>query len=93
MANYYPPVGFHFRVDIDGISSGDSEIGFQEVSGLNASVGEFTFREGALAGAKPEEAFYVKVGLSISNFNAQQNELVVETIELAFQYFTRLEVN
>ena len=30
---------------------------------------------------------------SISGFNAQGNELVVETIELAYQYFTRMEVN
>ncbi len=149
MANYYPPVGFHFRVDIDGISSGDSEISFQEVSGLNASVGEFTFKEGGenrfihrlpdrvtyeklilkrgmLVGSKmiswfkdavesfkfdpkdiivtllnsegePLESWsFVKaypVKWSFSNFNAQQNEIVVETIELAFQYFTRLEVN
>ena len=149
MANYYPPVGFHFRVDIDGITDGDSEISFQEVSGLTASVGEYTHNEGGenrfvhrlpdrvsyekltlkrgmLVGSKmitwfkdavesfkfepkdiivtllnaehePLESWsFVKaypVKWSISGFNAQQNEIVVETIELAFQYFTRLEVN
>ena len=149
MANYYPPVGFHFRVDIEGITEGDSEISFQEVSGLDASVGEFTYNEGGenrfvhrlpdrvtydkltlkrgmLIGSKmiawfkdavesfkfdpkdltvtllntehePLESWsFVKaypVKWSISGFNAQQNEIVVETIELAFQYFTRLEVN
>ena len=149
MADYYPPVGFHFRVDIEGISSGDSEISFQEVSGINATVGEFTFKEGGenrfvhrlpdrvtydklilkrgmLVGSQmiswfkdavesfqfdpkditvtllngdrePLESWsFVKaypVKWSFSNFNAQQNEIVVETIELAYQYFTRLEVS
>ena len=149
MADYYPPVGFHFRVDIDGISSGDSEISFQEVSGINATVGELTFKEGGenrfvhrlpdrvtyeklilkrgmLVGSKmigwfkdavesfkfdpkditvtllnaerqPLEAWsFIKaypVKWSISTFNAQQNEIVIETVELVFQYFTRLEVN
>ena len=149
MALYYPPVGFHFRVDIDGITDGDSEISFQEVSGLNTTVGEFTFNEGGenrfvhrlpdrvtyeklvlkrgmLVGSKmiswfkdavesfifdpkditvtllnsehePLESWsFVKaypVKWSISNFNAQQNEVVIETIDLSFQYFTRLEVS
>ncbi len=149
MADYYPPVGFHFRVDIDGITADGSDIRFQEVSGLNANVGEFTYNEGGenrfvhrmadrmtyenlslkrgmLIGSKliawfrdaveafsfdpkditvtllnaehqPLEAWnFVKaypVKWSISNFNAQQNEIVIETIELRFQYFRRLEVN
>ncbi len=38
MASYYPPVGFHFRVDF-GIGVGDKpDIRFQSVSGINASV-------------------------------------------------------
>ncbi|MCG8573694.1 MAG: phage tail protein [Flavobacteriales bacterium] len=46
MATYYPPVGFHFRVDFEGIPSG-SDIGFQSVSGLNASVpNSETYEEG-----------------------------------------------
>ncbi|HLP10613.1 MAG TPA: phage tail protein [Flavobacteriales bacterium] len=35
--NPYPPVGFHFRVDFDGIPSG-SDIGFQTVTGIDATV-------------------------------------------------------
>lgn len=35
MATYYPPVGFHFRVDF---GFGGTDIGFQSVSGINASV-------------------------------------------------------
>lgn len=149
MAKYYPPVGFHFRVDIEGITEGNQEISFQEVSGLNATIGEFTYKEGGenrfthrlpdrvsyeklilkrglLVGSKligwfkngvesftfdpkdititllntehePLESWSVvkayPVKWSISGFNAQQNEIVVETIELVFQYFNRLEIN
>ena len=148
MASYYPPVGFHFRVDIDGITTGDKEVSFQEVSGINASVGEMTFNEGGenrfvhrlpdrvsyeklvlkrgmLTGSKmiawfkdavesfsfdpktvtvtllnsehdPLEAWsFIQaypVKWSISGFNAQNNEIVIETVELSFQYFRRLEV-
>jgi phage tail-like protein len=38
MAAYYPPVGFHFRVDFEGFSSVSNDIRFQSVSGINASV-------------------------------------------------------
>ncbi len=46
MATYYPPVGFHFRVDIEGLTADGNDVRFQEVSGLNVSVGEFTHNEG-----------------------------------------------
>lgn len=36
--NYYPPVGFHFRVDFGGFPAESSDIRFQSVSGINASV-------------------------------------------------------
>jgi phage tail-like protein len=46
MASYYPPVGFHFRVVFEG-PFGDSDIRFQTVSGLNASIGmNDTIQEG-----------------------------------------------
>lgn len=145
---YYPPVAFHFRVDIDGLTEGGPDIRFQEVSGLNASVGEMAYNEGGenrYAHRLPERVTYEKLSLkrgmlvgskligwfkdavegfqfnpkdvtvtllnsehqpleawsfvnaypvkwSISNFHAQNNEIVIETIELAFQYFRRLEV-
>ena len=145
MASYYPPVGFHFRIDIDGFAN---EINFQEVSGINATVGEFTHNEGGenrFVHRLPDRVSYEKLTLkrgmligssligwfrdavesfkidprnivvtllnsdhepleswsfvkaypvkwSIGNFNAQQNEVVIETIELSFQYFQRLEV-
>ncbi len=45
--NLYPPVGFHFKVTFlfdDG--SGESEVNFQEVSGLNKEMTSEEFVEG-----------------------------------------------
>lgn len=148
LATSYPPVGFHFRVDIEDLTSGGQDIRFQEVSGLNVSVGEETHNEGGenrFVHRLPSRITYEKLVLkrgmligsnliawfknavesfsfepktvtvtllngnhdpleawsfiqaypvkwSISAFNAQNNELVIETIELNFQYFRRLEV-
>lgn len=47
MASYYPPVGFHFKVEFDGFAHGDApDVRFQEVSGLNVSLETETFQEG-----------------------------------------------
>lgn len=46
MAARYPPVGFHFSVVFEGLTN-DTEIGFQTVSGIKASISkEFVIREG-----------------------------------------------
>lgn len=45
MSNYYPPVGFHFKVEIEGLS-GDSEMRFSEVSGLSVELNTEDFAEG-----------------------------------------------
>lgn len=145
MAVYYPPVGFHFKVEFLGISSGDIDTRFQEVSGLSAEVtteelavgGEnrFTYRlpnrarynnlilkrgmvqDSNLIGwfSDAIEDFVFKpvdvnvyllnenheisatwvllqaypVKWSVSDFKAQESSLVIETIELAYQYFRR----
>jgi len=145
MAVYYPPVGFHFKVEFLGISSGDIDTRFQEVSGLSAEV---TTEELAVGGENrftyrlPNRARYnnliLKRGMvqdsnliswlsdaiedfvfkpvdvnvyllnenheisatwvllqaypvkwSVSDFKAQESSLVIETIELAYQYFRR----
>jgi phage tail-like protein len=47
MANYYPPIGFHFRVDFAGFPSDSADIRFQSVSGISASVpNSETYQEG-----------------------------------------------
>src|SRR5687768_99189 len=38
MAAYYPPVGFHFKVDFMGVGAGDKDARFQEVTGLTAEI-------------------------------------------------------
>jgi len=145
MAVYFPPVGFHFKVEFLGISSGDIDTRFQEVSGLSAEV---TTEELAVGGENrftyrlPNRARYnnliLKRGMvqdsnliswlsdaiedfvfkpvdvnvyllnenheisatwvllqaypvkwSVSDFKAQESSLVIETIELAYQYFRR----
>ena len=42
---YYPPVAFHFRVRFS-ISSEDSDVRFQDVSGLSVSLGVEDVKEG-----------------------------------------------
>lgn len=37
MSGYYPPVGFHFKVEFQGIQNAN-DIRFQSISGINASV-------------------------------------------------------
>lgn len=145
MPSYHPPVGFHFKVEIQGVGSRDSDTRFQEVSGLTAEVGtedlqvggenRFTYRlptrgkynnlvlkRGMLKDSeliswfnsaiedfefKPADvnvyllnekhevtsswtfiqAYPVK--WVISDLKAMDNSLVIETIELVYQYFKR----
>src|SRR6266404_9738241 len=42
---YYPPVGFHFRVEFVGIGN-DNDIRFQSVAGLNVEYDLESFKEG-----------------------------------------------
>lgn len=45
MSTYYPPVGFHFKVEILGIP-GDTDTRFSEVSGLSVELGTEEVAEG-----------------------------------------------
>lgn len=140
---YYPPVGFHFRVEFVNIGN-DNDIRFQSVSGLSVEYDMESFKEGGenrfehklpvrskypdlslkrgmLADSKVVEwcldAFrnrvfkpaQVNVSLlngehnplrtwqvmgawpkkwSVTDFNAGENSLVVESLELAYTHFT-----
>lgn len=47
MANYYPPVGFHFKVEVLGLSPpNDFDVRFTEVSGLSVEMGTEEVVEG-----------------------------------------------
>ncbi len=144
-ATYYPPVGFHFRVefqDIPGLQSQDAF--FQEVTGLSRELESESVKSGGenrFTFKLPTRAQYpnlvLKRGLfldsgiigwvndaiidldikpvtvlvtllnekhqplqtyqcinawpqkwSVADFNAQESRIVVETMELVYQYFT-----
>jgi len=145
MPSYYPPVGFHFKVEFRDVGSRDADTRFQEVSGLTAEIGtedlqvggenRFTYRlptrgkynnlvlkRGMLKDSKliawfnsAIEDFEFKptdvnvfllnenhevtsswtfiqaypVKWVISDLKAMDNSLVIETIELVYQYFNR----
>lgn len=140
---YYPPVGFHFRVEFVNIGN-DNDIRFQSVSGLSVEYDLESFKEGGenrfehklpvrtkypdlalkrgmLKDSKVvewcQDAFrnrvfkpvQVNVSLldgqhnplrtwqvmrawpkkwSVSDFNAGENAVVVESLELAYSHFT-----
>ena len=153
MAAYYPPAGFHFKVEfvgVDGMNT-DTEQRFQEVSGLSFEIETETLREGGenrFEYKLPKRTKYpnlvLKRGLltntalldwfkfamntyytvpvydfkpadisitlldesnqpvaiwnvvqayplkwSVSDLKASENAVVIETIELAYQYFER----
>jgi len=46
MAVYYPPVGFHFKVEVQGLPPNDSDVRFTEVSGLSVEMGTEEIPEG-----------------------------------------------
>jgi phage tail-like protein len=147
MPEYYPPVGFHFKVQVNlpDVAQNDTESRFQEVSGFTKSLEIEEFKEGGesrFAHRLPSPAKYGNIILrrglltksaliawcfdaidnfiftpadvtvtllneehnalstwnivkaypvkwTTSDFKAQDNSLVIETLELAFQYFTK----
>ena len=143
MASYYPPVGFHFKVDFQGIGN-DNDIRFQSVSGLNVEFDTESFKEGGqnhfehkLPTRSKFSDLVLKRGMltdsevinwckkalfdrefkpaqiivtllnpdhkplktwkvnnawprkwAVSDFNAGENSIVVETLELCYSFFT-----
>lgn len=144
MPNYYPPVGFHFRVEVLGLSPNDNDLRFTEVGGLSVELateevaegGENRFMQKYPLRAKYPE-LVLKRGLlvssrvtdwikraitdyqiepkdvdvtllnedheplltwhvvgafptkwAVSDLNASNNAIVVETLQLCYRYFT-----
>jgi phage tail-like protein len=139
---YYPPVGFHFKVEVLGIGN-DNDSRFQSVSGLTLEFDVETIKEGGenryehkLPGRSKYPDLTLKRGLltdssiikwctdalqnrdiqpailrvsllnethepvmtwkihnawprkwSVSDFNATDNSLVIETIDICYSYF------
>lgn len=149
MPGYYPPVGFHFRVEFGMLPPESNDARFQEVSGLSAELGVEELIEGGenrfshrLPGRAKYSNLILKRGLltdseliswckdaienftfspttvnvtllnekhkpvadtfsfvnswpvkwSISDFKATDNSIVVETMEIAYQYFSRVSL-
>jgi len=46
MANYYPPVGFHFKVDVLGLAANANDVRFTDVNGLAMELGTEEVAEG-----------------------------------------------
>lgn len=144
MAVYYPPVGFHFKVEVQGLPPSDADTRFSEVSGLSVEMGVEEIAEGGenrFTQKYPLRAKFadlvLKRGLlrdsqirewirqcvedfriepktvvislldeahqpllswnvvgayptrwSVSDLNASNNAIVVESMQLAYQYFT-----
>jgi len=146
MASYYPPVGFHFKVEFTGISAKKNDHQFQSVSGLSVDLeteeiaegGENRFKHkipvrtkypnlvlkrGMLLDSgvitwcrKAMEDFEIEpINLTVSlldekhealqtwkvthaypvkwnvgDLNAEENKIVIETLELSYNYFNIL---
>lgn len=144
MSYYYPPVGFHFKVEVAGLSN-DLDVRFTEVSGLSVEMGSEEVAEGGenrftqkyptrrkypelvlkrglvlpesgiwnwvkacvddydiqprslfikLLGAEHEPLMtWCVVGAypvkwSVSDLNASNNAVAIESLQFAYQYFT-----
>lgn len=144
MPAYYPPVGFHFRVEVLGLPPNDNDVRFTEVSGLSVEVGteevaeggqnwyvqkfplrakypELVLKRGLLVGSEITEWIRASVEelriqpknvdvlllnqeheplltwhlvnayptkWSVSDLNASNNAVVVESLQFFYQYFT-----
>jgi phage tail-like protein len=144
MAGFYPPVGFHFKVEVLGLPAKDNDVRFTEVSGLSTELATEEVAEGGenrFTQKYPTRAKYpdlvLKRGLfrgseiltwirqcvenldiqpknvdvkllnkehqplltwhlvnafptkwAVSDLNASANAVVIETMQLYYQYFT-----
>lgn len=144
MAGYYPPVGFHFRVEILGLPPNANDIRFTEVNGLSVELASEEVAEGGenrFVQKYPTRSKYPELVLkrgmfvsssalswirqgveelrieprnvdvkllndeheplvtwhlvrayptkwAVSDFSATNNAVVIETLQLFYQYFT-----
>lgn len=140
---YYPPVGFHFKVEFVGIGN-DNDVRFQSVAGLSIEYDTESYKEGGenrFEHKLPLRTKYPDLSLkrgmltdskvikwcldalqnrdfkpaqinisllneehqplktwnvynawpkkwSVSDFNSQDNSIVIETLDLSYNYFT-----
>jgi phage tail-like protein len=144
MSQYYPPVGFHFKVEVLGIPPNENDSRFAEVSGLSVEMGteevpeggenrfvqkyptpakypELILKRGLLVNSKITDWIIKSINemdiqpknidvtllnssheplitwhlvnayptkWSVSDFNATNNAIVVESLQFYYQHFT-----
>ncbi len=142
--NYYPPVGFHFKVEVQDLKVNANDVCFTDVSGLSVEMGteeiaeggenrfiqkyptrtkypELVLKRGLLMESeildwirkcledyeiKPKDIFIKLLNekhqplltwnvvkayptkWSVSDLNAANNAVVIESLQLFYQYFT-----
>ena len=80
MADYYPPVGFHFRVTF-GIGEDDYDHRFQDVSGLSVQIGTEELKEGGLNAYVHKLPTQVKYGNLVLKRGMLLGSVVVDWIK------------
>jgi len=141
---YYPPVGFHFKVEVQDLTAMEDDVRFSEVSGLSVEMGteeiaeggenrfiqkfptrtkypELVLKRGLLVNSevtkwihqcledyniKPKNVFIKLLNeehqplltwnvvnayptkWAVSDLNASNNAVAIETLQLFYQYFT-----
>ena len=65
MAGYYPPVGFHFKVEVLGLPPNDNDVRFTDVGGLVGGAGD---RGGAPRAARTASSRSTRRGPSIRSW-------------------------
>ena len=147
MPNYYPPVGFHFKVEVQNLPVTENDVRFTEVSGLavemsteeiaeggenrfiqkyptRAKYPELVLKRGLLLSSEITEwirqsiedyniqpkNIYIKLlnedhqplltwnvvnayptKWAVSDLNSSSNAVVIETLQLFYQYFTLIK--
>lgn len=86
MADYYPPVGFHFLVKFN-LGEGDSDNRFQDVSGLSAEISTEELKEGGLNGFSYKLPTQAKYGNLTLKRGMLLDSKVVDWIKEAVENF------
>ena len=86
MADYYPPVGFHFKVNFN-LGEGDADNRFQDVGGLSAEIATEELKEGGLNGFSYKLPTQAKYGNLTLKRGMLLDSKVVDWIKEAVENF------
>lgn len=86
MADYYPPVGFHFKVNFN-LGESDADNRFQDVGGLSAEIATEELKEGGLNGFSYKLPTQAKYGNLTLKRGMLLDSKVVDWIKEAVENF------